>query len=152
MRRGAARRALCVQCTCTKAKCIFRRMRVSVCTGWFITYVYRTAWRGVAWRAAPLPRSGSCQTAVRGFLPGRAAFTIIARIRLQLLPTTETAVADAQRFRRARRSRNRLRIRDPRRRNNAITRARARKEPGRRRARSVPCASSPLRPPFYRLS
>lgn len=62
---------------------IFRTHARAPCTGWFITYVYRTAWRGlmrrgVAWYGVARCRHGSCQTAVQGFLPA-LAFTIIAR-------------------------------------------------------------------------
>lgn len=64
---------------------------MGLCTGWFITYVYRTAWRGVAWRGmawlglARRCRYSSCQTAVRGFLPAPRVYAIIARVRFQLL-------------------------------------------------------------------
>lgn len=74
------------------------RLWISICTGWFITYVYRTAWHGVAWRGmawcslARRCRYSSCQTAVRGFLPAPRVYAIIARVRFQLLrrniPTT----------------------------------------------------------------
>lgn len=64
---------------------------MGLCTGWFITYVYRTAWRGMAWHGmawlglARRCRYSSCQTAVRGFLPARRVYAIIARVRFQLL-------------------------------------------------------------------